>query len=277
MIMPMNLGHRVSTMKLPQSKPLQPLFEAIVNSFQSLEELGDVDGKSIRIFAERDTVLDDDPLSVTNSPICGFVIEDNGVGFNEANIGSFLTSDSDYKARLGGKGVGRFMWLKAFSRAEIYSRFEDGGYWERSFTFSLSSDLSKPPASPTEKSVRLTRISLKDYQSPYKEEAPRSLDILAQRIVEHCLAFFLDAKCPTVILEGTGGEKFNLNEYFGEYIGDRASTHPIASASLAKTSTSVEFDFITQANVGTPLSMLQIGGRSKLISSASRWKLFHKG
>ncbi|OJU64266.1 MAG: hypothetical protein BGO01_19295 [Armatimonadetes bacterium 55-13] len=212
-------------MKLPQSKPLQPLFEAIVNSFQSLEELGDVDGKSIRIFAERDTVLDDDPLSVTNSPICGFVIEDNGVGFNEANIGSFLTSDSDYKARLGGKGVGRFMWLKAFSRAEIYSRFEDGGYWERSFTFSLSSDLSKPPASPTEKSVRLTRISLKDYQSPYKEEAPRSLDILAQRIVEHCLAFFLDAKCPTVILEGTGGEKFNLNEYFGEYIGDRASTH----------------------------------------------------
>jgi len=37
MIMPMNLGHRVSTMKLPHSKPLLPLLEAIVNAFQALD------------------------------------------------------------------------------------------------------------------------------------------------------------------------------------------------------------------------------------------------
>jgi len=193
--MQMNLGHRVSTMRLPSSKPLLPVLEAIVNAFQSLEELGDQEGKSIRVFAERDTVLEDSPSTITSSPICGFVIEDNGVGFNRANMESFLTSDSDYKASVGGKGVGRFMWLKAFSRAEIFSRFDENGYHERRFTFSLGAAPVLVEATPAELQTRVTRIELKDFQSPYKEEAPRSLDILAQRIVEHCLAYFLDPKC----------------------------------------------------------------------------------
>lgn len=225
MIMPMNLGHRVLTMKLPQSKPLLPLLEAIVNAFQSLEELGDQPDKAIRIYAERDPVLEDSPQTITGSPICGFLIEDNGVGFNQRNMESFLTADSDYKAKLGGKGVGRFMWLKAFSRAEIYSRYEENGFQERRFTFSLNSDMTHAEPVRVTEETRLTRIALKDFQSPYKGEAPRSLDVLAQRIIEHCLAYFLAQHCPQVTLEGPGDEAINLNEYVKTYVGDRSSTH----------------------------------------------------
>src|SRR3954451_15040205 len=55
------------------------------------------------------------------SGITGFNITDNGIGFNEANYDSFETSDSIHKQALGGKGVGRFLWLKAFEGVEIES------------------------------------------------------------------------------------------------------------------------------------------------------------
>lgn len=69
MIMQMNLRHRVSTMKLSPSKPLLPLFEAIVNAFQSFDQVGDEPDKKIRVFAERDTVLEDSPSFQSPSPM----------------------------------------------------------------------------------------------------------------------------------------------------------------------------------------------------------------
>ena len=44
---------------------------------------------------------------------------------------SFLQSDSTYRAEKGGKGVGRFAWLKAFKEADIESSFIDAGEWVR--------------------------------------------------------------------------------------------------------------------------------------------------
>ena len=38
---------------------------------------------------------------------------------------SFLESDSTYKAKIGGKGVGRFSWLKAFEEVEIQSVYKE--------------------------------------------------------------------------------------------------------------------------------------------------------
>jgi len=224
-MMRLNLKQRVNNTALPRSKPLLPVLEAIVNSFQALEELGTVAGKFIRVTVERDSVaFEEDAESVARSPINGFIVEDNGVGFNDPNMASFLTSDSDYKAARGGKGVGRFMWLKAFGRAQVESTFGNGVLRDRDFVFSLGADLSDAGATPSVRSVRLTKVILKDFLTPYKEDSPRSLDIVAQRIVEHCLAFFMDPDCPSVTLVGPG-ESFDLNDYFGKYIGDRATNH----------------------------------------------------
>lgn len=39
------------------------------------------------------------------APISSFIISDNGIGFNEQNMQSFLESDSTYKSNIDGKGV----------------------------------------------------------------------------------------------------------------------------------------------------------------------------
>lgn len=221
-MMRLNLRQRVNNTSLPQSKPLLPVLEAVVNSFHSLEEIPPGENKFIRITVERDTVvLEGDSSSITNSPINGFTIEDNGCGFTDANMASFLTSDSDHKLSRGGKGVGRFMWLKAFERAEVKSSFEDEGIKTREFTFSLSGQIDDTKHSSIE-AIRLTRVRLSEMHSPYKENVPRSLDNIGQRIVEHCLAFFMDPDCPSVTLQGPGAERYDLNKYFNMYIRDRA-------------------------------------------------------
>ncbi|MDO5139509.1 MAG: ATP-binding protein, partial [Oscillospiraceae bacterium] len=71
--------------------------------------------------------------------VIGFNVIDNGVGLDENNMRSFLQSDSTYKASIGGKGVGRFSWLKAFSKADIESIFLDADSTpvRRQFEFSL--------------------------------------------------------------------------------------------------------------------------------------------
>ena len=49
------------------------------------------------------------------------IIEDNGKGFTEENINSFSEYRSDYKEKLGSKGISRFFFLKLFKDIEINS------------------------------------------------------------------------------------------------------------------------------------------------------------
>ncbi|MDD1469719.1 ATP-binding protein [Dolichospermum sp. ST_sed5] len=129
--MQINVEGRIKNVNLPYSKPLYPLFEAVVNSIHAIEELNSRNGM-IRIFIERDKSQGLLGLLHDNTELCpikSFRIEDNGIGFNEPNYNAFLTADTTYKAETGGKGIGRFIWLKAFEYAHIESTFhEDGGF-----------------------------------------------------------------------------------------------------------------------------------------------------
>ncbi|MEN8216991.1 MAG: hypothetical protein ABFS56_11600 [Pseudomonadota bacterium] len=40
---------------------------------------------------------------------------------------SFQTSDSSFKRAKGAKGIGRFVWLKAFKNIEVESQFQENG------------------------------------------------------------------------------------------------------------------------------------------------------
>ncbi len=158
----------------------------------------------------------------SSSPIEDFEIIDNGAGFDQTNFDSFDTADSSLKAELGGKGVGRFVWLKAFESAQIDSVFQDdnGDCQRRRFEFKKthrgvenvqldSVDRSQAPRT----SVRLTRFS-----SRYQGECPKGLDVLARRIVEHCLEYFLfgDAPKSLVLREADGGSSHDLNALYSE-------------------------------------------------------------
>lgn len=122
-----NLSGRIRNFSLPKNQPLLPLMEAVVNSIHAIEERKDKglmpasENGYIDIFVKRADMIDGVPKQL--APITGFVIEDNGIGFDDNNLNSFLESDSAYKKEKGGKGVGRFSWLKAFGKVEISSTF----------------------------------------------------------------------------------------------------------------------------------------------------------
>ena len=197
--------------------PLLPLFEAIKNSFDAVENLNKHDQPIIRITLERDrTQFALEEEGTYNYPISGFKIEDNGPGFNDENYASFQTSDSTYKARSGGKGVGRFIWLKAFESVFISSIYEEKDiFYERQFSFILSYE-GIEGGKPIQCVVQapITIVHLRNFKDEYKSSCPKKVDTIAHKILEHFLVFFMANECPSVFLIDDNGESINLNKLF---------------------------------------------------------------
>ena len=143
--MKVDLVGKIKNTQLPRSKALLPMFEAVVNSFQAIEEMKEhVSSPKVEIVVERD----DDVLPGVEieSAVNGFIVTDNGIGFTEENLDSFFTSDTQYKVRRGGKGIGRFLWLKAYECAEIESHYrENGKLVKRDFKFTTTADQPDSP------------------------------------------------------------------------------------------------------------------------------------
>lgn len=125
--MEFDLRGRIRNTKLSHAHALLPLFEAIINSIHAVAEARRNDGL-IQIVIRRNHVQrilggpSGSDLQV-QYPVKSFEVSDNGVGFTEVHFKSFGTSDTQQKISQGGKGVGRFLWLKAFDHAEIDSVF----------------------------------------------------------------------------------------------------------------------------------------------------------
>ena len=104
----MNINGKVNNYRLTKNDSLMPLFEAIANSIFSINQRKETDSDfkgKIEIELLRENVLFDD---YKDSPIAQFIVRDNGIGFTDENMDSFMTSDSRLKEKYGGKGNGRF-------------------------------------------------------------------------------------------------------------------------------------------------------------------------
>lgn len=219
-----DLPGRVRNFDLPRTKALMPVFEAIVNSIYAIEERQQNDASvngyiNIEIVREPQLRIHADGIDSSVNDITGFVVFDNGIGFNEDNMKSFLQSDSTYKAEKGGKGVGRFSWLKAFKEADIESSFMDNGEWvKRRFHFSLEQDeindvLEEIDALPDNKTI----VNLKNCLSPYKNHLPKKGEVIATKIMQHCFIYLLSAKCP-IIKVIDENQTYIINEMFDDCI-----------------------------------------------------------
>ena len=216
-----SLFGRVKNFHLPKNQPLLPLFEAVVNSIHAIEErrlnepsfTGHI---TINICREKQESI---PDLIEIAPIESFEILDDGIGFNEANFESFMESDSTYKAKYGGKGVGRFSWLKAFEKVEVDSVYVDNGeYVKRSFDFFLAQKgfndtLADAPGTTQNR----TSVKLVHCISPYKDQLPKKGETVAMRIIQHCLVYFVSPKCPRIDLIDID-ETYNLNQLFADRI-----------------------------------------------------------
>ena len=122
----------------PNTSAYTPLDEMSVNAIQAIEQKAVSDGE-VEIIVERMPQIDSsEELSAVDS----FLIKDNGVGFTEENRDSFDTIFSDLNISQGGKGFGRFIFLKYFEELEVSSVFSaDGSYRLRKFRMGKQTEL----------------------------------------------------------------------------------------------------------------------------------------
>jgi hypothetical protein len=211
---------RIKNIQVPISKPLTPLFEAITNSLEAIEEAREPEGRiEIEIIRDEKTLFADTTSSTDKqlAEIVGFIVRDNGIGFDKRNYHEFLVSDTTYKAKQGGKGVGRFTWLVTFDKVEIESIYvEDGQKKQRKFLFCpYGSGIDNYSCQDVIGGQRGTIVYLTGYKEKFRKSCPKRVEVIAAYIVEEFLDVFLGPSCPKILLQDKMAKQYvDLDDFF---------------------------------------------------------------
>lgn len=193
-----NLVKRIERLPKPTNLAgaMQPLFEAVSNGIHSTQaKFKKATTRKGRVVVTVSTDRKKEDVWAT--------VEDNGVGLNEENWDAFKTTDTDNKINIGGKGVGRLLWLDCFQTIKIESVFQAGdSLRRRAFDFVLSNDnqirnetVSRAPrGSETFFQVRFS--GLKD--NGYLEKFPGRASFVFQHLTSHFLPTFISRRCPNI-------------------------------------------------------------------------------
>lgn len=229
-----NLHGRLRNTSLPASSGILPLFEAVANAIHAIEDakISPEEGHiSVQIVRDGQMRIDFDegrkrPGPEAKGDIIGFTITDNGIGFTDENMESFLTLDSEHKADRGGRGVGRLMWLKAFDRARIQSVYESeqGKRTKRTFIFNARQGVSDPLVEDASNENRQTVIRLEGFLKRYREASPKTAVIIARSLFEHNLWYFIREGGAPKIQVVDEGEVISLDDVYCEQMVEAASS-----------------------------------------------------
>jgi hypothetical protein len=189
-----------------------PMIELIVNAIQAIRILKPTGGR-ITVTIQRDGDID---LVERIAAVNGFIVEDDGIGFDQKHRDSFDTLYSGLKAGEGGKGFGRFTCLKYFERFNVESVFRDGDVLRaRSFEMGVDNDIIiNEEIFGTRETATGSKITISGPKTV--KFADKSLDVIARVLVERLLPYFIDpkAECPSIlVVDGKDGGKVILNDY----------------------------------------------------------------
>ena len=228
MAMTTYLKGRLRNTPLPKTRGLFPLFEAVVNSIHSVEDHSAASSGHICVEVLRDPqgTIAFEPSEKKPGPdavasVIGFRIKDDGIGFTNENMTSFETLDSDLKVAKGCRGIGRLLWLKAFERAKVTSRYGngDGVGMLRTFLFDRDqgvSDHRNCPADfdgPTE-----TVVELQNFKEDYRQYSLKTTHAIATGLFEHCLWYFIrEGGAPNIVVSD-GDDTVDLDEVYEEHM-----------------------------------------------------------
>ncbi|HEL3809311.1 TPA: hypothetical protein UMT89_000625 [Stenotrophomonas maltophilia] len=210
-----NIKGLVDRLELSQAKAMMPLYEAVSNAVDAIEEhQNGFHNHSIRIqlVASNDLAhqAGDGTLVVD-----GFDVIDDGVGFNDKNLTSFQEAHTLSKVRVGGRGVGRFTFLKVFSSVHIRSVFKsDGKAFLRQFDFSIEDELNGADLTSEVHEACGTQTSLRGMDDKFRAGWPTNPETIAERIIAHFLIRFAARSCPPMTLESPGHAPIDLHALF---------------------------------------------------------------
>lgn len=189
-----------------------PIIEAVVNAVHAVKEKRD-NGGIIEIVLIRDnqTTADGSIPAVKSVKVI-----DNGIGFDQKNRDSFDTYRSADKRAVGGKGFGRFLFLKYFEDVFIESVFEEEEvFYNRSFKFGKENEIIEDEKTEvSEETVTRSSILLKDLKDSHDFE--KNLEVIARKILERILIYFIDDEfiCPEIIVrEDDSSNSISLENY----------------------------------------------------------------
>lgn len=199
---------------------LTPVIEAVCNSIDAIgpERTDGIIDIIVKRSGQKSLELDS---THTLSDIMAIDIIDNGIGFTEENKDSFDTYRSGLKMSKGGKGFGRFMYLKYFNHVSIESIFyEEDKYKQRSFTFGHADEIienEKIIDIESDSSIHTgTTLHLSSIKS---FDLDKGLEVIARKLVERLLVFFVTGGIYTpkiTIKEEDGSNAIILNDYIGD-------------------------------------------------------------
>lgn len=196
-----------------KSNVYTPLVEAIVNSIDSIVASNRNDGEIVIKVIRDQTLTFDDSLPNIQS----IEIHDNGIGFTQENRDSFDTLYSLSKKEEGGKGFGRFMFLKYFADVRIESSYQekDDKYFTRKFRFGRRFEIIVDESNdPINSPKRHTIVFLNNLYSD--KHLDKELETIARKLLERLLIFFINEKftCPKIVLkESDDSRQIVLNDY----------------------------------------------------------------
>jgi hypothetical protein len=232
-----NLHGRLRNTSLPASNGMLPVYESVSNAIHAIEDANiPLKNGQITVQINRDgqSLIPFDQASKRSGPdangdINGFTIIDNGIGFNDDNMKSFLTLDSEYKAERGGRGVGRLLWLKAFDRATVESVYEDkeSGRKKRTFTFNVKNGVSKQTSVDAKNEPRLTQVCLSGFTKKFRAASPKTARVLANHLLEHCLWYFVRQGGAPTIKVIDDDETIDLDDVYEEHMVAAATNESI--------------------------------------------------
>ncbi len=179
---------------------LLPVFESIMNSMQGIEDTNS-NGGLIKINLIRGQSDELELESGAKDPIRSVEIIDDGIGFNDKNFDSFVTTDSPYKLSKGGKGLGRFSWLKVFEEVKVESTYDQlTDRRRRTFYFRPADPgiFEEEETSVGSKAPLSTKVTLLRIRVGYN--LPKKVQTIAEKIFGHFLLRFLDPRCPQVVV-----------------------------------------------------------------------------
>ena len=229
------LEGRLRNTNLPYSKGLMPVYEAVINSIEAIEERSQAEGKalsdySIMLDIDRAAQLDLEPRRGPRAEgdIEGFRITDDGVGFNDRNLESFKTLDSLNKVEKGCRGIGRLMWLKAFNNVEIRSTYEDNGeIRRRDFSFDMINEVSESIVGPETRDGIRTVVDLQGFKPGFASATRKTSEKIATGLLEHCLWYFIRAEGVPRIKVIDSESAIDLLELFDAHMHSSSSSEPI--------------------------------------------------
>ncbi len=219
-----NIANKIRNTNLSRKQGLMPLFELVSNSIHAISErkkhglMDDAQSGEILITLIRNgreetlkSIPDNDKY-----PINSIIVQDDGIGLNDENLTSFIEADSDHKLHIGGKGIGRFVCLKAFKWLKINSIFNDNGVFKQRTLSLKNTKQGFEDFNESNSAIENCRTicTLYNISPEYQKHLPKELGEIANALITHFQLYFITNEAPHIVICNQNNDTIDLNKRY---------------------------------------------------------------